>query len=59
LKTPLTSNNSELLLFCEVRWLAKGKVLERFWSLKDEVIEFLEKNNELPDECELLRDKNW
>lgn len=47
------------LLFCEVRWLAKGKALERFWNLKDEVIEFLEKNNELPDECELLKDKSW
>jgi hypothetical protein len=53
------NESGELLLFYEVRWLAKGKALERFWSLKDEVIEFLEKNNELPDECELLRDKNW
>lgn len=53
------NESGELLLFCEVRWLAKGKALERFWNLKDEVIEFLEKNNELPDECELLKDKNW
>ncbi|VVC46137.1 Hypothetical protein CINCED_3A018815 [Cinara cedri] len=51
--------SGELLLFCEVRWLAKGKALERFWNLKDEVIEFLEINNELPGECELLRDINW
>ncbi|KAL4121156.1 hypothetical protein QTP88_013721 [Uroleucon formosanum] len=53
------NESGELLLFCEVRWLAKGKALERFWNLKDEVIEFLEKNNELPDECELLKDKSW
>ncbi|XP_025413660.1 uncharacterized protein LOC112685852 [Sipha flava] len=49
------NESGELLLFCEVRWLAKGKALERFFSLKDEVIEFLEKNNELPDECELVK----
>ncbi|XP_060861848.1 general transcription factor II-I repeat domain-containing protein 2A-like [Metopolophium dirhodum] len=53
------NESGEQFLFCEVRWLAKGKALERFWNLKDEVIEFLEKNNELPDECELMRDKNW
>uniref|UniRef100_A0A2S2NFQ3 General transcription factor II-I repeat domain-containing protein 2 n=1 Tax=Schizaphis graminum TaxID=13262 RepID=A0A2S2NFQ3_SCHGA len=53
------NESGELLLFCEVRWLAKGKALERFWNIKNEIIEFLENNNELPDECKLLRDKNW
>ncbi|XP_015363937.1 PREDICTED: general transcription factor II-I repeat domain-containing protein 2A-like [Diuraphis noxia] len=53
------NESGELLLFCEVRWLTRGKALERIWNLTDEIIEFLEKNNEFPDKCELLRDKNW
>ena len=37
----------ELLLHCEVRWLSKGMVLSRFWSLKDCVHQFLTEINEL------------
>jgi len=35
----------------------KEKALERFWNLKDKVLELVEKNNELPEEFALLKDK--
>jgi hypothetical protein len=31
----------DLLLHNDVRWLSKGKALDRFWCLKDEIIVFL------------------
>ena len=48
----------DLLLYCEVRWLSRGQCLSRFWKLKNAVHDFLEVNNELPDERALLVDKN-
>jgi len=32
----------DLLLHNDVRWLSKGRVMERFWSLRTEVNEFLQ-----------------
>lgn len=31
----------DLLLHNDVRWLSKGRVLERFWSIRGEVLQFL------------------
>lgn len=49
----------ELLLQCTVRWLSNGKALERFWSLKSCVLEFLESIDELPADRESLINQSW
>lgn len=36
------TNSDDLLLHNNVRWLSKGRVLERFWSIRHEVTAFLE-----------------
>ena len=55
----LDTEYGELLLHCEVRWLSKGKVLARFWSLKTSILEFLTEINELPTEREYLTNNEW
>ncbi|XP_072383865.1 uncharacterized protein [Diabrotica undecimpunctata] len=54
-----TEEAGELLLYCSVRWLSKGNALARFWDLKECVLQFLEKNEELPNECSLLKNEDW
>lgn len=54
-----TEENGELLLHCDVRWLSKGSALDRFWNLRETVLKFLEDNNELPNECSLLKNEDW
>ena len=49
----------ELLMYCEVRWLSKGKVLSRFWLLKDSVYQFLAEIDELSVEREFLVNSEW
>lgn len=55
----LDEEYGELLLHCEVRWLSKGKVLSRFWGLKNHIMEFLAEIKELPAECECLASNEW
>ena len=49
----------DLVLYCEVRWLSKGQLLERLWKLENVVGNFLEEKDELPDIRSLLRNKKW
>lgn len=35
------ANADDLLLHNNVRWLSKGRVLERFWSIREEIADFL------------------
>lgn len=49
----------DLFLHCEVRWLSRRQVLNRFWKLKNTVHDFLKEKNKLPEEGALLWDNNW
>lgn len=48
----LNSNYSDVLLHTSVRWLSRGKVLERFYSLRHEIILFLQQNNKIYNELD-------
>ena len=48
----------DLVLYCEVRWRFNGKLLERFWKLKN-VGDFLEEKDELPEIRSLLCNEKW
>jgi hypothetical protein len=48
----INSNYSGVLLHTSVRWLSRGKVIERFFSLRQEIILFLHENNKVYHELE-------
>lgn len=54
------ASHSDLLYYCEVRWLSRGEALKRFADLIDEIIPFLEERgkqtrmlNEISFKCDL------
>lgn len=53
----VNSYYSDVLLHTSVRWLSRGKVLERFFSLRLEIILFLQLNNKIYSEIE--NDEWW
>ncbi|XP_028170983.1 general transcription factor II-I repeat domain-containing protein 2-like [Ostrinia furnacalis] len=53
----LKSEYSDVLLHTSVRWLSRGKVLERFFSLRHEIMLFLDQNNKIYPE--LQQDEWW
>ena len=54
----MDSQHKRLLLHTEVRWLSKGKVLNRVYEFRQELLKFFEemKQNHF---CELLRCESW
>ena len=55
----LEEEYSDLILHNNVRWLSRGKVLARFWSLEEHVLEFLKENKELENERKSLKNGDW
>ena len=51
----MNSNYSDVLLHTSVRWLSRGKVLERFFTLRLEITAFLQQNNKFDE----LKNNNW
>ena len=54
----MDSQHKRLLLHTEVRWLSKGKVLNRVYEIRQELLTLFEemKKNHF---CELLRCESW
>ncbi|XP_060803031.1 general transcription factor II-I repeat domain-containing protein 2-like [Amyelois transitella] len=48
----LGSEHNDVILHTSVRWLSRGKVLERFFSLRNEIILFLDQNNKVYPESQ-------
>ena len=52
----LNSAHQDLLYFTDVRWLSKGRMLKRFYDLREEVVQFLKKKGQPMYEME---DESW
>lgn len=52
----LEEGQPQLLLHTDVRWLSRGKFLQRFRTLLDEIANFLHQRNEV---CPQLSDADW
>uniref|UniRef100_A0A8C1WF61 DUF4371 domain-containing protein n=1 Tax=Cyprinus carpio TaxID=7962 RepID=A0A8C1WF61_CYPCA len=51
------TEHHQLLLHTDVRWLARGKTLQRLFELQDQVVDFLSEH--LHPLAALLKDYNW
>ncbi|KAI4833225.1 hypothetical protein KUCAC02_016138 [Chaenocephalus aceratus] len=51
------AEHEHLLFHCEVRWLSKGKVLQRVWELREQVMAYLK--NENVNLVKHFEDKRW
>ena len=52
----LNSAHQDLLYFTDVRWLSKGRMIKRFYNLREEVVQFLKKKGQPMHEME---DESW
>ena len=52
----LDAQYGDLLYYAKIRWLSRGKCLERFWNLREEIKTFLAQSEE---EVPQLHDNQW
>ena len=52
----LNSAHQDLLYFTDVRWLSKGRMIKKFYDLREEVVQFLKKKGQPMHEME---DESW
>ena len=52
----LHSEHSDLVYYCEVRWLSRGNMLRIFYELRDEVEQFMEMKGK---PVRKLKDSKW
>lgn len=56
--TELNTEFGDCLSLAEVKWLSRGKILQRLLELRGEIIIFLEAQDDCPDDVELLNSLN-
>ncbi|XP_067120967.1 zinc finger BED domain-containing protein 5-like [Centruroides vittatus] len=54
----MQSHHNNLLLHTKMRWLSKGRVLNRVFELKEEILIFFQHENK-PEFCVLLQNGSW
>lgn len=54
----LETEYGDIIFYCEVRWLSKGKMLKRFYELREEVQTFMEMKGR-PELVQPLEDDAW
>jgi hypothetical protein len=54
----MNSNYTDVLLYTSVRWLSRGKVLERFFTLQLEITAILQQNDKF-NKFDGLENNNW
>ena len=51
----IQSEYSDVLYYTKVRWLSAGRVFERIWELKNEILSFFHEK-QMSVECEMFED---
>ncbi|XP_069680148.1 general transcription factor II-I repeat domain-containing protein 2A-like isoform X2 [Periplaneta americana] len=52
----LDSQYGEMPYYCEIRWLSRGAVLDRYFELREDIAQFMESKDKAKPE---LRNKKW
>lgn len=52
------AEHSDILYYSKVRWLSAGKVFERIWDLKDDIVNFL-LDKDIYNQFDVLENETW
>ncbi|KAL3831752.1 hypothetical protein ACJMK2_023466 [Sinanodonta woodiana] len=59
LLSDLESEYSDVLYHTNVRWLSLGKVLQRVWNLREEIVMFIEMKNTTMEFSTQMKNREW